>query len=82
MQVALLCCRHTSTCRPDMKTVTSMLKGDISTRDWDEEEQMNSAARTIQNAWKHWKNLEADNHEKHLFRDMQVYEESQTTPDL
>lgn len=62
-----------------MKTVTSMLKGDMSTRDW---EQRDSAARIIQNAWKHWKNLQADNHEKHLFRDMQVYEESQTTPDL
>lgn len=65
-----------------MKTVTSMLKGDISTRDWDEEEQRDSAARIIENAWKPWENLQADNHEKHLFRDMQVYEESQTTPDL
>ena len=59
-----------------------MLKGDISTRDWDKEEQRDSAARIIQNAWKHWKNLQADNHEKHLFRDTQVDEESQTTPDL
>jgi hypothetical protein len=65
-----------------MKTVTSMLKGDISIRDWDEEEQRDLAARIIQIAWKHWKTLQADNHEKLLFRDMQVDEESPITFDV
>ena len=82
MQVARLCCRRASTCRPDMKMVTMMLKGDISTRDWGKEEQRNSAACIIQTAWKHWTNLQADYCEKHLFRDMQVYEETQRTPDV